>query len=127
MVNIVCEVWDGAKSSIFEKENPSLEECLDAIKKMDGITRTLTAVNREGFSLMVGGGGGMYIITCETGNLIKNLVDYSGAGDLVDLTVGGQACTYPGNYVVNFDLARKAISNEFFDGNDQLTWEVLDK
>ncbi|WP_175918005.1 hypothetical protein [Burkholderia pyrrocinia] len=127
MKKLICEIRDGEKSKILEIENPSLKNCMDAIKEMDGITRSLTAIISEDFSLTIGGGGGEYIVTCDSENTIKNLLGKSSENRVVDLTVGGQACTYPANYIVDLYFVKKAISNEFFDGADQLTWEILNK
>ncbi|ASA22531.1 hypothetical protein [Paenibacillus donghaensis] len=96
MIRMIEEIRAGAVVEAEEQEVSTLDACLEAVGSLDGSARSLISFSRDGLTLLVGGGGGGYVITVETSREIRNLLNGGESGqDESELTVGGQACEYP--------------------------------
>ena len=77
---------------------------------------------------MVGGGSHEFIVTVETSTAIHNLLSSLKEEDeFVEITVGGQACELPQNYIVSFEHVESALHQFLADTPAKLLWEFIDK
>ncbi|AJQ86591.1 hypothetical protein ADT26_14385 [Xanthomonas oryzae] len=129
MIKAIEEVRQGAFAKSFDFDVESLDQCLDAVRRMNGGDRTLISFSVDGLSIMVGGGDGQYVVTMESDESIVNVVNSSASGDeFVEITVGGQACEYPDIYVVGLDQVEAALRHRIFNGEGQdVEYEVIPK
>lgn len=128
MITIYEEQRKGAVADTIERAGASLEECLEAIRRMDGLTRSHVTIAYMENSIMIGGGSREFIVTVETGTAIRNLLGPGEEEDeFVELTVGGQACEFPQPYIVSLELAESALLQLLTETAVELNWEVIKK
>ncbi|KAB7770822.1 hypothetical protein CKY51_03800 [Xanthomonas maliensis] len=72
MIKAIEEVRQGAFAKIFDFDVESLDQCLDAVRRMNGGDRTLISFSVDGLSIMVGGGDGQYVVAMESDESIVN-------------------------------------------------------
>lgn len=117
-----------AVADTIERAGASLEECLEAIRRMDGLTRSQVTIAYMENSIMIGGGSREFIVTVETGTAICNLLDPGEEEDeFVELTVGGQACEFSQPYIVSLELVESALLQLLTGTAVAINWEVIKK
>lgn len=128
IVEIAEEVRQGARADVRTMGNPDFSSCMEAISRLNGLDRTLVCVTVSDGSIMVGGGGGVYVVTMDFLDRIVNVLnDSADADDFVEVTVGGQAVDYPANYVIGFDLVESALAS-YIDGDGYgVSCEIIEK
>ncbi|GIP00767.1 hypothetical protein J14TS5_58520 [Paenibacillus lautus] len=77
---------------------------------------------------MIGGGRHEFIVTVETSTAIHNLLGSQEEEDeFVEITVGGQACEFPQQYIVSLELVESALRQLVTDTSAELHWEIIGK
>lgn len=128
MITIFEEERKGATANTIEHLHASISKCLEVIQRMDGFTRSQVTVQYKDTIIMIGGGKDEFIVTVETSTAIHNLFNIQEEADeFVEITVGGQACEYPQQYIVGFELVESAILQFLEDTSAELNWEVIAK
>ncbi len=128
MITLYEEQRQGAIAKTIEHSHASLEKCLEAIRRMDGLTCSLVTIQYEDNTIMVGGGSSEFIVTVETRAAIRNLIGTLGEDDdFVEITVGGQACEYPRMYIVSLKLVESALLQLLTNASVELEWETIEK
>ncbi|WP_213647545.1 hypothetical protein [Paenibacillus lautus] len=78
--------------------------------------------------IMIGGGRHEFIVTVETSTAIHNLLGSQEEEDeFVEITVGGQACEFPQQYIVSLELVESALRQLVTDTSAELHWEIIGK
>lgn len=112
----------------IEHSHASLEKCLEVIRQMDGFARSQVTVQHLENMIMIGGGSHEFIVTVETSTAIYNLLSSPEEEDeVVEISVGGQACEFPQKNVVNFELVESALLQLFADTSAEAHWEIINK
>ncbi len=78
---------------------------------------------------MIGGGSQEFIVTVESNTAIHNLLSSTEEEEeeMVELTVGGQACEFPQQYIVSIELVEFALLQLLTDTSADLHWEITRK
>ncbi|MFP3391556.1 hypothetical protein [Brevibacillus sp. SIMBA_040] len=84
---------------------------MEVIRKMDGFTCSQISIQHMDNMIMIGGGSHEFIVTVETNTAIHNLLSSTEEEEeeKVKLTVGGQACEFPQQYIVSMELVESAL------------------
>ncbi|MGE7825563.1 hypothetical protein [Paenibacillus sp. NPDC093718] len=128
MITIYEEQRQGAVAHTVEHAQASLKKCLDVIRQMDGFTRSQVSIQHMDTMIMIGGGSHEFIVTVETSTAIHNLLGSQEEEDeFVDITVGGQACEFPRQYIVSLELVESALQQLLTDTSAELHWEIIEK
>ena len=128
MITVYEEQREGAIADTIEHSHATLEMCLEAIRRMDGFTRSLVTIQYREHTIMIGGGSHEFIVTVETNAAIRNLLGTrEEEDDFVEITVGGQACEYPQMYIVDLGLVESAVLQLLADASAELEWEIIEK
>ncbi|MFF2886001.1 hypothetical protein [Paenibacillus sp. NPDC057967] len=127
MINIYEEEREGALANTIEHSHASMEQCLEAIRRMNGFTHSHVTIQHRDNMIMVGGGSDEFIVTVESSIAIHNLLSSEEENEFVEITVGGQACEFPQKYIVRFELVESALRYFLEDASIDLEWEVIDK
>lgn len=70
-----------------------------------------------------------FIVTVETNTAIHNLLNSTEKEEeeMVELTVGGQACEFPQQYIVSMELVESALLQLLTNTSTELDWEIIEK
>jgi Immunity protein Imm1 len=112
ILSIVSDNWNGLQCREQRVEYPSEGDALDAVRALDGRTRTLVAVNAaDGSSLTIGGGAGQYVAYVSTNDekCFNLLADQEHGSGTVSLVAGGQEGDYPAEQVVELGQVLRAV------------------
>ncbi|MFE1630211.1 hypothetical protein ACFLFF_26020 [Brevibacillus reuszeri] len=129
MITIYEEQRTGAKADTVKHSHASLEKCLEVIRKMDGFTCSQISIQHMDNMIMIGGGSQEFIVTVESNTAIHNLLcsTEEEEEEMVELTVGGQACEIPQQYIVSIELVESALLQLLKDTSTELHWEIIKK
>ena len=128
MITVYEEQRKGAIADTVEHSQASLETCLEAIRRMDGFTRSQVTIRYMDNMILIGGGSHEYIASVETSTAIHNLLGpLEEEDEFVEITVGGQACEFPLQYIVSFELIDSALRQLLEGTTAELNWEVIVK
>ena len=128
MITIYEERRTGAKAETVEHSHASIEKCLEVIRKMNGFTCSQISIQHRDHMIMIGGGSQEFLVTVETNTAIHNLLSSPEEGEeLAELTVGGQACEIPQNYIVSMELVESALQQLLTGTSAELHWEIIEK
>ncbi|QSQ51520.1 hypothetical protein ISN36_12070 [Xanthomonas translucens pv. undulosa] len=129
MINVVEEVRRGPLAESLEFIAESIEQCMGAVKRLNGLDRTVVSFSSGNIMVMVGGGDGIYVVSIETPKNLINVVNLDAEEDeVVDVTVGGQACEYPRYYVVKLSQVGAALQDHLFGiKNEEVEYEIIPK
>ena len=119
---------EGPTARIAEFPGASPEDCLKAVRRMNGADRSLVSVKENDLMIIIGGGDEAFVVTVETSRSIRNLLgSHPDEDDFVDITVGGQACEYPRCYAVVLETVESALSQLLVNASVDLHWEIIEK
>ncbi|AZS17910.1 hypothetical protein [Paenibacillus lutimineralis] len=128
MITVYEEQRKGAVADTIEHSHASLDTCLEIIRRMDGFTRSQVTVRYMENMIMIGGGSHEFIVTVETDAAIYNLLGpLEEEDELVEITVGGQACEFPQKYIISLELIESALLQLIEGTTAELDWEIIDK
>ncbi len=134
MIIIYEEQRMGAIAETVEHSNASLGKCLEIIERMDGFNCNQVTVECADNIIMIGGGDDDYIVTVETNTAIHNLLnpltdeqDEALEADSIELTVGGQVCEFPQQYIVDIELVKSALLQYLVGEPSNIRWETIEK
>ncbi|CAI8956431.1 conserved hypothetical protein [Brevibacillus sp. IT-7CA2] len=128
MITIYEERRTGAMAETVKHDHASLEKCLEVIRKMDGFLCSQISIQHMDKLIMIGGGSHQFIVTVETNTAIHSLLSLQEEEeDLVELTVGGQACEFPQHYIVSIEQVESALLQLLTDTITELHWEIIEK
>ncbi len=131
VVTLHTDRWIAALNEGLEIENPSWSDIADAIKALDGNTRTMINLGIGGQAHMTIGGGtaGEYVVYATFDNAcFHNLLNPTklSSKEKVSLVAGGQLGEYPERLCVPLELVLEA-AKAFSDSGvlaSGATWEV---
>jgi len=112
ILSIVSDSWNGIHCREQQVQYPSEDDVLNAVRALDGLTRTLLAVNAaDGSSITIGGGPGHYVAYVSTNDemCFNLLVDQEHSSGTVSLVAGGQEGDFPAEQVVKLDQVLRAV------------------
>lgn len=124
----ICgDSWRGVLNDEWHIDDPSWDDVLKAIRRLDATTFTMVTIERPGEQLLAGGGGaGQYVVyatydNVEFWNLLSSTVDER----TVLLNAGGQEGDYPARQIVDLLAAETAARAFFVEGQleSALAWE----
>lgn len=126
----LCQ-WRGARVESDVVDRPTLEQVLDAVRRLDNRVFNDLYLEPDGSAddtwLCVGGGAGRYLLSGAVSNeRFPTLVDPKRQPEPVEaLMVGGQEGSYPGNQVHDLKIAVETVrafwtTGRFEDGSH--TW-----
>ncbi|HEY7315524.1 MAG TPA: Imm1 family immunity protein [Gemmataceae bacterium] len=102
--------FDG--DEVVELENPTIDDVLRWVKKLDGEKNTIVAVQlNNGSTAEVGGGtGGRYKVNTRVNGQVFDLAsDISNSYERIPLIVCEDLCFYPEKYIVSLEQALAAM------------------
>ncbi len=85
------------------------ERLLEILEKLDAKQHTLVnlVLSEENY-LMIGGGGGKYVVTGEENGIIFNLINPKAGSTLkIELNTGGQIGLFESKYILSKEIAFK--------------------
>lgn len=127
IIEISEEIRRGPIAESHQMPGCGLDGCIEAVKRLNGLDRTLVCVTLTDGAIMIGGGGDGYVVTMDLDDRIINVVDRSAdEGELVEIAVGGQSIDYPAMYVVAFDMVASVLVDQL-TGEGRGDYEVVMK
>ncbi len=102
--DLSVEKWIGNRNEGEFIENPDWNQIEEAIRKLDGKSKTLVTlgVDDETYMMIGGGESGKYIVSVTFDNIsFHNLVDLSKPDETEKLVIGGQEGIYPAKMCVD--------------------------
>jgi hypothetical protein len=102
--DLSVEKWIGNRNEGEFIENPDWNQIEEAIRKLDGKSKTLVTlgVDDETYMMIGGGESGKYIVSVTFDNIsFHNLVDLSKPDETQKLVVGGQEGIYTAKVCVD--------------------------
>lgn len=128
VLNLSTENWVGNNDEGKLIENPTWIQIEQAIRELDGKTKTLVTLGADDECYMSIGGGesGKYLVNVTFDNLgFHNLVDPSKPDATEKLVVGGQKGNYSAKMCVNLEMAILAAQTFTTSGKLEmsLSWE----
>ena len=126
---IISDDWSGTRSNNLESPGRTVEEAIEAVKRLNGRNHTQVVLKGDDRVLIVGGGNeGRYNVVLAIGEdeEFRTLLNpESISSQDVIIVTGGQAGAFPQNQCVALDTAIAAVS-EFFDSGEPspaLAWQ----
>lgn len=128
VLNLSTENWIGNQDEGELIENPTWSQIEQAIRELDGKTKTLVTLGADDECYMSVGGGesGKYVVNITFDNAsFHNLVDPSKSDATEKLVVGGQEGNYSAKMCVNLEMAILAAQTftTFRKLEMSLSWE----
>ncbi len=128
VLNLSAENWVGNQDEGDFIENPTWDQIEQAIRELDGKSKTLVTLGADDECYMSIGGGefGKYIVNVTFENVsFHNLVDRSKPDTIEKLIVGGQEGNYSAKMCVNSESAVLAAQTFTASGKLEisLSWE----
>ena len=125
-LNKFSDLLNAAKSTISE----DIVIVREILEKLDAKQHTLVnlVLSEENY-LMIGGGGGKYVVTGEENGIIFNLINPKAGSTLkIELNTGGQIGLFESKYILSkeiaFKCAVKCLTMGCIPQNDlDLSWE----
>ena len=129
-MEITLDNWNGSHCKEEVYHINSSERLLEILEKLDAKQHTLVnlALSEENY-LMIGGGGGKYVVTGEENGIIFNLINPKDGSTLkIELNTGGQIGLFESKYILSkeiaFKCAVKCLTMGYIPQNDlDLSWE----
>ena len=130
IMEITLDNWNGSHCKEEVYHINSSERLLEILEKLDAKQHTLVnlALSEENY-LMIGGGGGKYVVTGEENGIIFNLINPKAGSTLkIELNTGGQIGLFESKYILSKEIAFKCAVRCLTMGcipqNDlDLSWE----
>jgi hypothetical protein len=128
VLNLSAENWVGNQDEGELTENPTWSQIEQAIRELDGKSKTLVTLGADDECYMSIGGGefGKYIVNVTFDNVsFHNLVNPSKLDAIDKLIVGGQEGNYSAKMCVNLETALLAAKTFTASGNLEISlfWE----
>jgi hypothetical protein len=128
VLNLSAENWVGNQDEGDLIESPTWSQIEQAIRELNGTTKTLVTlgVHDECYMSIGGGESGKYIVNVTFDNVsFHNLVDPSKPDAIEKLVIGGQEGNYSARMCVNLETALLAAQTFTVSGQLQisLSWE----
>ncbi len=128
VLNLSAENWVGNQDEGDLIESPTWSQIEQAIRELDGKSKTLVTlgVDDECYMSIGGGESGKYIVNVTFDNVsFYNLVDPSKPDAIEKLVVGGQEGNYSAKICVNLETTLLAAQTFTLSGKLQisLSWE----
>ena len=108
--------WAGNRLHEEETGDPTWEQVERAFQSLDAWRHTLLTLeaDEEDNGMILGGGGGLYVVTVHRYPEIFTLTSaVTDGGETVRLTTGGQEGVFPKNLCVGTEQARLAMRRYF--------------
>ena len=129
-MEITLDNWNGSHCKEEVYHINSSERLLEILEKLDTKQHTLVnlVLSEENY-LMIGGGGGKYVVTGEENGIIFNLINPNEGSTLkIELNTGGQIGLFESKYILSkeiaFKCAVKCLTMGCIPQNDlDLFWE----
>jgi hypothetical protein len=127
--SLATDLWEDARCENDEVSNPSWEDIENAIRDLDGKSRTIVSLQGEDEAHLVVGGGssGRYLVYATFDNKhFSTLSNGRAASSKMRLYIGGQVGEYADNLIVDIACALSAARcfSEFGQLDPKLAWHT---
>ncbi len=125
-VTATLDSWTGPRLQEIQCLGCSLGDVRDLLRKLDGKSHTLLGLERDGRTMMVGGGPDSFVVTFAdaSGADWSSWTSSGRSGTMVTICAGGQEGEFDAFQALDIDTAMSAVAC-FCDGGEMapgLNW-----
>ncbi|HEY8463774.1 MAG TPA: hypothetical protein VIM29_07120 [Bacillota bacterium] len=130
IIRLETDEWDKKNNVGVSIDNPSLEQIMEKIDKLDGINEDSISLFKSDDEFLAIGGGDQNkcVLSIVTSNKTLELSNGTSNSERVLVSVGGQDGEFPGYMLVDKALVKEAVIYYYKEGlpNPELEWKEWD-